>query len=357
MEKFRQALKWILLAGFLIFIVGLISYLVLFSSIEKSSKSVKGREIDTTSWNADNDVHSIEAYFYFRKPYHYRYDIVVGESFVWNDHLKRDTRKFTIKEGDSVIYPVLAANYIIEAFDLIALGEWTLAEESEKLMYALHFLQESAVINEQGAAWRNTFRFNKYDLNFDWASAYTQGRVLSALARMYQLTGDSAVLLLCQQASDYCFYPLEEGGIARQESGGICFEEYPTIPPNSVMNGHIFTVWGLYDIYRVTSYDRAKEGFDAGVVWLANHLKDYDMGYWTRYDKQYPYAAGFAYHKVVHISQMRVLYQITGKPVFKEYADKWTTYLSGWTYTRFKLRFLYDSIHRRIHYKSVFSPL
>ena len=44
----------------------------------------------------------------------------------------------------------------------------------------------------------------------------------------------------------------EKGTQYKDEHGNIWLEEYPTIPTSHVLNGFIYAIFGIYDLYRVT---------------------------------------------------------------------------------------------------------
>jgi hypothetical protein len=121
------------------------------------------------------------------------------------------------------------------------------------------------------------------------------------------------------------------------------------------LNGHINGLLGLYDYWRITKNDKAKKLFDKGIKTVTDNIAKYDAGYWSYYDLQYPYVADYFYHKAVHIPQLKILYQITGKEIFRVYAGKWNNYFNEPYYTLYKLKMIYDGLHRRFTYKSFFT--
>ncbi|MGH8016669.1 MAG: D-glucuronyl C5-epimerase family protein, partial [Candidatus Zixiibacteriota bacterium] len=96
------------------------------------------------------------------------------------------------------------------------------------------------------------------------------------------------------------------------------------------LNGFIYSSWGLLDLIRYNDNALAKELWEEGLKTMASWLPQYDMGYWSLYHigDGIKNPATIPYHKL-HIEQMKVMYDITGQKIFKEYADRWTSYLNS----------------------------
>jgi hypothetical protein len=122
-----------------------------------------------------------------------------------------------------------------------------------------------------------------------------------------------------------------------------------------VLNGHINGIFGLYDFWRVTGDSLASKLYKRGIQTVIENIDKYDSGYWSYYDLKFSHVTNYYYHKIVHLSQLNVLYQISGEQIFKDYYEKWKSYLNQPYYTIFKLKILIDGIHRRLTYKSIFS--
>ena len=88
---------------------------------------------------------------------------------------------------------------------------------------------------------------------------------------------------------------------------------------------------------------------------MKENLYRYDSGYWSYYDLEYPYVTDYYYHTIVHIPQLKILFQLSADPFFQKYAEKWQAYIKEPYYSLFKLKILIDAIHRRLTYKSFFT--
>ena len=324
-----------------------ILYLSLFRYIEPSIQLNRDLKIDLTSWNIDRNLSSIETDYFFSPTRVKYFPLKPDHQFVV---FYKDKKEFPSNNNEM---PWLAANYIINLWNLTYSKNLSIEKHLADLNIAANFLKNRAIIQKNTATWKVHLTFRRYDLPEEWPGAYQQGRILAGIARYYQLTGDTTFLELGKKAVNFCEVQVSDGGIlSNAEAGGYIYEEYPTTPPNSVLNGHIFCLFGLFDFYRVTKYEKAKELFDKGVEYLVTDLDKYDTGYWSYYDLKTKFVTDYTYHVNVHIPQLRVLYQITGNEIFAAYADKWKSYLKQPYYTLFKFEVLYDAFLRRLTYKS-----
>jgi hypothetical protein len=154
-------------------------------------------------------------------------------------------------------------------------------------------------------------------------SSMGQGEGASFLFRMWKLSGEEAFLHAGFKAVDCMLRSYEEGGTAILEGNSLFLEEYPQHPRRTVMNGWIFSIFGLYD---ATLLDPAR--YQAALFQTVNtlkcHLSDYDTGYWSRYDVSGRIASP-AYHSL-HIAQLTVLGQLLDEPAFNVQAEKYAAY-------------------------------
>ena len=123
-------------------------------------------------------------------------------------------------------------------------------------------------------------------------------------------------------AARFMLTGVERGGTSVREGGGLFLEEYPQNPRRSVMNGWVFSLFGLYDASLVDP--SFKEGFQLSADTLARHLDDYDAGYWSFYDLERRIASP-AYH-ALHVAQLRAMALITEESRFAEKAAQFERY-------------------------------
>lgn len=329
--------------------------MLLFQYFIPSYNQAKNVNVDTRSWNADNNLSTIESYFIELSNYTSHVKTFKDGKGILYRLPYTDKKKYVIKPGlDSIYIAPDMSRTIIDDYKMF------LATKDSSYYYRIikysNWLLDNSLQKDNFVIWPYPFKFTKYNLDYDWCGAWALGNILSAISRTIQLTADSQFISLGDKIVNTFTTKIEDGGILYiDEVNNYWFEEYPTIPPNHVLNGHINGILGLYDFWRVSKNKMAKELFDKGIKTVEQNLYKYDAGYWSYYDDEYPYVVDYYYHKAVHIPQLKVLFQITGKEIFNEYAEKWEKYFGEPYFSLFKLKMLYDGLHRRFTYKSFFT--
>lgn len=198
-------------------------------------------------------------------------------------------------------------------------------------MRASSWLVEKLEMNRHGIpVWSHNFDWHyRSTLVAPWYSGLAQGQGLSLLVRMHDVDAaqgyDEAAA-----AAAMCFSRgVEEGGVMyRSVDGGLWIEEYIVhpAPPTHILNGSIWALWGVYDYCKTTG--ELEDVFSNCVDTLEAHLDDYDVGYWSLYESPHGRARMLAspfYHRL-HIVQLRIMYEMTGRNAFAERADRWQLY-------------------------------
>jgi hypothetical protein len=173
---------------------------------------------------------------------------------------------------------------------------------------------------------------SNYTLKGPWSSALAQGFGISVLVRAYRLSGDEQYIVAARKALIPFQKDIQEGGIAATTEFGIFYEEYPFKDnPTHVLNGFMYSLFALYDLYQIDNNEIAKKLFDEGIATLTVILPQYDLDHWSRYDlnekigirEHWGYAS--PWYQKLHFVQLDALYRLTGEKIFKTYADKFQT--------------------------------
>jgi hypothetical protein len=154
-------------------------------------------------------------------------------------------------------------------------------------------------------------------------SAMSQGEAVSALVRAWKHTHRSEFLESAKKAYDLLIKPVQNGGTAYVKDDDFIFEEYPTIDRNTILNGWIFGLFGVYDYSLATG--EANDIFNRSFNTLRRDLHLYDTGYWSFYDAKGTMIASPFYHQL-HISQLEALYSVTKDNILKIYIEQWKKY-------------------------------
>lgn len=162
-----------------------------------------------------------------------------------------------------------------------------------------------------------------------WLSGMAQGECASLLIRLYLETSREEFARAAADALRPLTLSTSRGGVQADLSGHGFPEEYPTARPSFVLNGAIFAIWGLHDVWRGLGDDRAAEAFQAATEMLVESLPRWDLGYWSRYDL-YPHpgvsnVASFSYHRL-HINQLRAYHRLEPRPEFADMAARFEDY-------------------------------
>lgn len=208
-------------------------------------------------------------------------------------------------------------------------SEYQKGNESCKQLFLnnANYLVENSIQYENYTLWQYNYPWPAYNLTSPWVSAMAQGQGLQVLIRAYNMTDDKKYLDATHLTLNSFYVEVKDGGVTYKDENGWWYEEYVTgtdVQPR-VLNGMIFSLFGIYEYYEFTGDKDAKYLFDQGITSLKNNLYRYDAGDWTYYDAIGHSKVGVGYSKI-HVNQMLQLYKLTKDPFFKEYYEKFNKY-------------------------------
>ena len=213
------------------------------------------------------------------------------------------------------------------------------------LKNCLAVLEKTKTKDDDKSIWYHEYPNAKYDLPLPWASAMAQGEVISFYLRMYQILDDDSLLQTAKEAYNYLKVWKSEGGVrVLDDEKNLWLEEYPTEKPLLVLNGFIYAIFGLFDLFRVTGSEEVKKEIDACILTLRNSLNKFDTGFWSLYDLGEGELVRYYYQKNVHVPQLQILYQLTGESIFDKYQKRWSSQLT-------KRNFLFVQVLYRVRYR------
>lgn len=218
-----------------------------------------------------------------------------------------------VDSGETVYFSIAIFQYGLGAYDLY------LMNNDENALEKMKNCADWAVNNQNEDGSWTTFLFEDESNPY---SSMAQGEGISLLIRAHIETNDERYLNSAKKAFEFMQVSLENKGVAVYENEDIMFYEYTNKPV--ILNGWIFSLWGIYDYCKYLQDDNAKKILDASLNTLKKKLPEYDMRYWSKYDIEKRVCSPF-YHKL-HIAQLRVMYDLFGDQIYKEYADKWEKY-------------------------------
>ncbi len=245
-----------------------------------------------------------------------------------------NTTYIDVEEKKLHYYPISIGQFALAIFH-----NWLQTGNIEKkehfLRIAKWFYDSRTEDSELGTYWLTDVPKPEHQITSAWKSAFSQSRALSVLLRAWQLTNDNKYLEVCKKALIPFTKDIKEGGVAiRRKAGETFYEEYVAKYPTRVIDGHIFSLFGLYDFVRavppeldIESHELAKKLFNEGVNGLANQWKKLDLGFWIRYSLSevpgYPVddPCTVSYLRLIG-TQLRVLKDLHSNPEIVRFYEK-----------------------------------
>ena len=189
------------------------------------------------------------------------------------------------------------------------------------------FLENYSAHKNDSIVWFYKFDLTECELKSPWLSAMAQGSAVSVLLRANQITNNKKFLDTAEKAVNVFDIPVSEGGVMSTfPDGGIVFEEYPTGSTNSVLNGFIFSIFGLYDLFLLAENKKAEKLYNQSILSLKDNIKRYDTGYWSLYDLRSDKRLASIHYHLLHIRLLDILYRITQDVYFIQLRNKWNGY-------------------------------
>ena len=221
--------------------------------------------------------------------------------------------KYFVDTGEEIYFSIGIFQYGLAAYDLF------LTTKDEIYKDKLLACAQWAVKNQQEDGGWITFAFEKKDAIY---SSMAQGEGVSMLIRAAMVSGEQAFLDAAKKAKDFMLKPISEGGTTQYSGEDVLLYEVTDEP--IILNGWIFSIWGLYDYYKYTKDEETSAVLQKTLESLKRKLSDFDMKYWSKYNDGKRICSPF-YHKL-HIAQLNTMYDLFGDPVYKHFADQWEKY-------------------------------
>ncbi len=224
--------------------------------------------------------------------------------------------------------------YFITTMSAFALGQWEQFLFTQEEQYSNRFLKIAERLvafscrEGNGIALRN---IHANDGSRGKLSAMNQGQGISVLLRAWKLTGDDKYMAVAEGCRILFERDMDNNGVVGQisELGIPWFEEYPEYPLNHVLNGMIFALWGLYELFVMAENKKSGTLFFTGVESVAKALPLFDTGFWSYYwlpePGNTPYVASMMYHNL-HIVQLKILAEMSSNEVVDLWSDRFRTY-------------------------------
>ena len=223
---------------------------------------------------------------------------------------------YHVDTGEEIYFSIGVFQYGLAAYDLY------LTTHNDVYKNKLIACANWAVENQQEDGGWVTFAYNKPEAPY---SSMAQGEGISMLIRAAIVTDDKRFADASAKAKEFMLKPISEGGTTEYKGEDVLFYEDTDNPV--ILNGWIFSLWGLYDYCKYFQDKEASVILQKTLGTLKRKLSDFDTGYWSKYDNGKRICSPF-YHKL-HIAQLKTMHDMFGDTIYKEFADQWEKYQGG----------------------------
>nr|WP_317365533.1 D-glucuronyl C5-epimerase family protein [uncultured Blautia sp.] len=218
-----------------------------------------------------------------------------------------------VDSGAEIYFSIAIFQYGLGAYDLFLLnGDKSMLD---KTLACANWAIEN---QQQNGSWV-TFEYENKEHPY---SSMAQGEGISLLCRAYLATSNFEYKEAIEKAFSFMILPIEKGGTTKYENDEVFLYECTNDP--LILNGWIFSIWGIWDYCKLIENPNAKNILDRTLTTLEKKIPEFDIGYWSMYEDGKRICSPF-YHNL-HIEQLKVMYDLTGKDIYKIYSEKWENY-------------------------------
>ncbi len=262
-------------------------------------------------------------------PYYVQWDPgsgVYGED--WTG-APRDRNGVLLSGGNLGQYhPIRIAQFALHRFQI-----WNVTRDPQAradVLAQADWLRDKQQLSGVRGIYKFEFPWRKYGAFGEWSSAMAQGEAISVLLRAHTLEPYSGYDEGASRAALPFRRDIREGGVVWKDGDDVFFEEIANEHAPHVLNGCIFALWGLWELWKTTGDSWQGSLVERCVDTLERRLPAYDTGWWTLYSLMrsasgIPHVATLKYHQF-HVAQMHVLARMFGRAAFEDAAKRWTQY-------------------------------
>lgn len=218
-----------------------------------------------------------------------------------------------IGERELVYFPIDIMNFGLAYYDM-----YLLHNKEEYLFKCINIVNWCSHIQKEDGAWDcfGPVKSSKYTV-----SSLGQGLGASLMIRAFLITSNYFYLQKAKSALDYMLLSLEEGGTSIYTEQDCYLEEYPQENRRSVLNGWIFSIFGIWDYYQITKEEKYWDIMIKTKDTLCKTLHQYDFSFWTYYDLKKMVAS--PHYQQLHFCLLEILYEMFHDEAFDLYSKRW----------------------------------
>jgi hypothetical protein len=226
-------------------------------------------------------------------------------------------------------HPTNVAQYALGIYEVLYQKEFKDEKLKNDFLKMAYWFVENGVNVKGGKGWCINILLPEFGLNSPWLSALTQGETISVLSRAAYLTDDNNFEQLANEALGPFEYEVKDGGLVGYFNSIPVYEEYPTpFKTSCVLNGFIFSLFGMFDLILLNNNSKAEKLFNKGIDSVKKILEYFELGRWSGYNLyEYPqkYYSSYTYH-ILMVGQLKALFFLTNDKYFLEYSERWKKY-------------------------------
>lgn len=219
-------------------------------------------------------------------------------------------------EKKEIYFPIAIFQYGLGAYDMYIETNNIEFFEKAKMM------ADWAIENQLPEGYWDTFGSHFYDCVY---SSMAQGEAASLLARVFYKTKNEKYKIACIKAIDFMLRDKKNGGTA-DYSHGLMLYEYPD--KALVLNGWIFSSFGLYDCWKITGDEKYKRYFELSMQTIAENLNRFNSIIWSYYDLDGKYTSPF--YMNLHVELLKACNTLYPNLKFEKYLLLWTKRSKNW---------------------------
>lgn len=219
--------------------------------------------------------------------------------------------------GIEAYFPITIFQYALGLYDLYLL------ENNEEYLIRFKNIADWAVEKQEKDGMWECMK-NLKDSAHETQSSMCQSEGASVLLRAYIETKNEKYYKAATNAIDFMIKDVKENGTCLYENDNVIFQEYVSEYNLSVLNGWIFSIFGLYDYTLINKDAKYLDILNRTINSMTNMLNLYDRKFWSNYDLKGTIASP-SYHDL-HIRQLLLLNELFDRKEFLFFAEKWENY-------------------------------
>ncbi|AFD08913.1 D-glucuronyl C5-epimerase [Solitalea canadensis] len=244
-----------------------------------------------------------------------------------------------------------------------AIGNWNLYYETNDEKYLEQVKHVADYLLRTADHYNNEVNLRKEILgqgHVGEISSMSQGQAISVFCRCFEATNDLKYLDAALKCIP-CFYRnVDANGVVSTYGTDhlLWYEEFVKPPCLHVLNGMMYAMLGLFDLFKLTKSESIHDLYQKGVKSIEDALPSFDCGWWSWYgvrDDGNHYLASMGYHSL-HIWQLYVLGTIADSSIMLEKANRFLEYTR---HSDFRLRSIKFLVYEKAkkYFKGYFNKL